>query len=215
VKLTDFGVAVQVGGGGGGGGIGSTGGSASPPLDASCDPLSTETGTYRWMAPEVTRHEGYTRSADVFSYGMLLFELLAHEVPFADRPPLQAAVAIGLQDLRPPLPDGTPEAMATLVKRCWSRRPALRPKFEDVLVMLTPLHGSLTPEETQWLDEPHGHPVYSNAAESGAAPNTPSPAAQRPATRAAGTELPIIIEAPQTQPASRSDQKQTLAVSGT
>ena len=77
-------------------------------METSCDPLTTETGTYRWMAPEVTRHEGYTKSADVFSYGMLLFELIAHEVPFADRPPLQAAVAIGLQDLRPPYPRTPP-----------------------------------------------------------------------------------------------------------
>ena len=81
VKLTDFGVAVQVEG---------AGGNSSPSaMESSCDPLTTETGTYRWMAPEVTRHEGYTKSADVFSYAMLLFELITHEVPFADRPPLQ------------------------------------------------------------------------------------------------------------------------------
>eukprot|EP00962_Isochrysis_galbana_P020801 scaffold6107_cov130-Isochrysis_galbana.AAC.10 len=42
--------------------------------------LTAETGTYRWMAPEVIRHEIYTQSADVFSYGMLAFELLTHQV---------------------------------------------------------------------------------------------------------------------------------------
>ena len=124
VKLTDFGVAVQVaanaernskGGGGGGGGSSSRDGSSTDLLtyEHSCDPLTTETGTYRWMAPEVTRHEGYTKSADVFSYAMLLFELITHEVPFADRPPLQAAVAIGLQDLRPPLPTGVPPSRSS------------------------------------------------------------------------------------------------------
>ena len=42
--------------------------------------MTAETGTYRWMAPEIIRHESYTESADVFSYGMLGFELLTHEV---------------------------------------------------------------------------------------------------------------------------------------
>ena len=81
VKVTDFGLA------------------APAPDDTKAGGwLTAETGTYRWMAPEVTRHEGYTKSADVFSYGMLLFELISHEVPFADRPPLQAAGAgVGLR----------------------------------------------------------------------------------------------------------------------
>ena len=78
VKLTDFGLcarapdATRRSGGGGGA------------------HLTAETGTYRWMAPEVIRHERYSRSADVYSYAMILFELLTHQVPFADRDPLQA-----------------------------------------------------------------------------------------------------------------------------
>ena len=58
VKLTDFGVAVQMDGGGdegNGEGFGSLG-----DYDRSCDPLTTETGTYRWMAPEVARHGIHT-----------------------------------------------------------------------------------------------------------------------------------------------------------
>ena len=129
VKLTDFGVAVQLSERGSIGGPSYGASGVSSPMETSCDPLTTETGTYRWMAPEVTRHEGYTKSADVFSYAMLLFELITHEVPFADRPPLQAAVAIGLQDLRPPLPPQAPPPIESLVKACWARRargPSLR-----------------------------------------------------------------------------------------
>ena len=217
VKLTDFGVAVQVAGAAGGSGAGAGGGGSgsSPPFEASCDPLTTETGTYRWMAPEVTRHEGYTKSADVFSYGMLLFELLAHEVPFADRPPLQAAVAIGLQDLRPPLPESTPPAIATLVRHCWSRRPTQRPKFDEILGLLQIALSSLSYEETQWLDAPSGHPVYGNSAagaETGSLANPPPAGGQRPAARAPGV-MSAIIEAH--APAHGGEQKLTLSVSGT
>ena len=48
--------------------------------------LTAETGTYRWMAPEVIRHEKYSRSADVYSYAMILYELLTHEVPHSPHP---------------------------------------------------------------------------------------------------------------------------------
>ena len=184
VKLTDFGVAVRVKDGRdsemhgyahGVQGAGLLWGDTDE-FERSCDPLSGEMGTYRWMAPEVTRHEGYTKSADVFSYAMLLFELLTHEIPFADRPPLQAAVAIGLQDLRPPLPPDAPRALTDLVCECWKRRPTTRPKFDGVLTQLAQASAALTFDEIKWLDAPHGHPVYkpalqaSNGSMPGAAP---------------------------------------------
>ena len=46
------------------------------------------TGTYRWMAPELNdkshSHSAINQSSDVFSYGMVLYEIFVHEVPFAD-----------------------------------------------------------------------------------------------------------------------------------
>ena len=94
---------------------------------------------------------------------MLLFELLTHEVPFADRPPLQAAVALGLQDLRPPLPPGTPRLIQELIVECWQRQPRMRPKFDAILGCLGDLSTSFTQEETAWINDPKGHPVYKTA----------------------------------------------------
>ena len=160
---------------------------------------------------QVTRHEGYTKSADVFSYGMLLFELIAHEVPFADRPPLQAAVAIGLQDLRPPLPPETPPPIERLVKMCWARRPQSRPKFEEVIALLNEAHGMLTAEEIRWLDAPSGHAVYGNK-ESGREPdaNPPPVGGARPAARAPNG-MAAILEANRLPQAP----EQKLTISGT
>jgi len=197
VKLTDFGVAVQVEG---------AGGNSSPSaMESSCDPLTTETGTYRWMAPEVTRHEGYTKSADVFSYAMLLFELITHEVPFADRPPLQAAVAIGLQDLRPPFPEDTPWPIRGLIKSCWARRPSSRPKFDGVLNLLAEARSALAQEHLVWLDCPQGHPVYGNplaGQEQGVEMAPPPPGGQRPAARAPQVMSAIIEPSVQPPPPS-------------
>ena len=45
------------------------------------DCLPHQVGTFRWMAPEVVRREAYSASADVYSFAMVLVELLTHEVP--------------------------------------------------------------------------------------------------------------------------------------
>lgn len=37
-------------------------------------------GTFRWMAPEVARREGSTKSSDVYSFSMLMYELITHQV---------------------------------------------------------------------------------------------------------------------------------------
>ena len=38
--------------------------------------LTAETGTYRWMAPEVIKHESYSSNADVYSFGIVLWQLI-------------------------------------------------------------------------------------------------------------------------------------------
>ena len=89
------------------------------------------------MAPEVINHERYSRPADVFSFAMVLFELVTHEYPFADRSPVMAAKAIAIDQLRPQLPDGTPPALAGLIASCWDASPARRPQFADVAALET------------------------------------------------------------------------------
>ena len=150
-----------VGGGGVGGGGGGGGGAGGGGL--LLREMTAEAGTLRWMAPEVARQEQYRKSADVYSFGMVCFELLTHQVPFADRLPLQAAVATSLYGQRPTLPAETPPRLSALIGNCWHATPAERPTFDQVQVALDELRDSLSEAERLWLDEPHGHPVYEGA----------------------------------------------------
>ena len=49
--------------------------------------MTAETGTYRWMAPEVIEHRPYGARADVFSFGVVLWELVTLRKPWVDDAP--------------------------------------------------------------------------------------------------------------------------------
>mmetsp|Transcript_21197 Transcript_21197/g.63782 ORF Transcript_21197/g.63782 Transcript_21197/m.63782 type:complete len:615 (-) Transcript_21197:1774-3618(-) len=94
--------------------------------------MTAETGTYRWMAPEVIEHKPYGERADIFSFGILLWELLTGRVPYEDMTPLQAAVGVVQKGLRPSIPPGTPGPLAAVMAACWVRDPESRPSFEQL-----------------------------------------------------------------------------------
>ncbi|BBN18135.1 protein MpMAPKKK20 [Marchantia polymorpha subsp. ruderalis] len=98
--------------------------------------MTAETGTYRWMAPEVIEHKPYDRKVDVFSFGVVLWELLTGKLPYADLTPLQAAVGVVQKGLRPTIPKHTNPKLVDLLERCWKTDPAERPEFSEVTVIL-------------------------------------------------------------------------------
>ncbi|KAH7430529.1 hypothetical protein KP509_08G002700 [Ceratopteris richardii] len=56
--------------------------------------MTAETGTYRWMAPEVISHLPYNHKVDIFSFGVVLWELLTGKLPYESMNPVQAAIAV-------------------------------------------------------------------------------------------------------------------------
>lgn len=52
------------------------------------------TSTYRWMAPEMIKGKNHTRKVDVYSFGIVLWELVTLQIPFHDMTPEQAAYAV-------------------------------------------------------------------------------------------------------------------------
>ncbi|XP_024393616.1 serine/threonine-protein kinase STY46 isoform X3 [Physcomitrium patens] len=105
--------------------------------------MTAETGTYRWMAPEVIEHKPYDCKADVFSFGIVLWELLTGQhstlstwslvqVPYADLTPLQAAVGVVQKGLRPTVPEKTNPKLSELLHSSWKTDPAERPSFSEI-----------------------------------------------------------------------------------
>ncbi|GJW54623.1 serine/threonine-protein kinase STY46-like protein [Tanacetum coccineum] len=56
--------------------------------------MTAETGTYRWTVPEVINHQRYDRKDDVFSFAIVLWELVTAKIPYENMTPLQAALGV-------------------------------------------------------------------------------------------------------------------------
>lgn len=111
------------------------------------------------------RHEAYSETADVFSFGVVLWQLVTREVPYEDRSTFEAAAAVAMESLRPPFPDGIPIEYKKLVEDCWQDDPSKRPQFDDVVSTLIDMEKTNTEDETSWFEAPLGHPAYRKVAE--------------------------------------------------
>ncbi|XP_037603270.1 mitogen-activated protein kinase kinase kinase 9 [Sebastes umbrosus] len=99
-------------------------------------------GTYAWMAPEVIRSSTFSKGSDVWSYGVLLWELLTGEVPFRGIDGLAVAYGVAMNKLALPIPLTCPEPFARLMEECWSSDPHSRPHFTIILDQLTAIEES-------------------------------------------------------------------------
>lgn len=119
-KITDFGLARQANGEG----------------EAQMTGMA---GTFHWMAPEVLENSPYTFKADVYSFGIVLWEILAREPPFAEYPPHKIMYNVINYKERPPLDKiekECPQELIFIMRACWEQDPSKRPNFSDIIPAL-------------------------------------------------------------------------------
>ncbi|KAG6614233.1 TKL protein kinase [Phytophthora cinnamomi] len=112
IKLSDFGLAR---------------------VKAHVQTMTGNCGTVQWMAPEVLGNQKYTEKADVFSFGIVIWEIVTGECPYDGMSQIQAALGVLNRNLRPNIPRDCPPFFSRLMKACWNRQPELRPSFPHIV----------------------------------------------------------------------------------
>eukprot|EP00934_Nitzschia_sp_Nitz4_P000923 Nitzschia sp. Nitz4//scaffold61_size107673//46608//47849//NITZ4_004234-RA/size107673-processed-gene-0.185-mRNA-1//-1//CDS//3329555707//923//frame0 len=122
LKVFDFGLAVEI------------------PYHADPDTtfkLAGNTGTSRYMAVEVIRKEPYNLRADVFSYSILLWEIMALAKPYEGLLGHQVKESVSMFGERPSVPRSWPVAIRRLLRRGWAESISNRPTMDEILQTLT------------------------------------------------------------------------------
>lgn len=94
----------------------------------------------RWMAPESLSKGKYTEQTDVWSYGIVLWEIVTYgEKPFSTFPD-DSVVMLMIRDGYPPhLPDNCDDDIKSLMQKCWMKDSKKRILFKDIVKTLLPL----------------------------------------------------------------------------
>ncbi|XP_051148759.1 integrin-linked protein kinase 1-like [Andrographis paniculata] len=110
--------------------------------------MTGETGSYRYMAPEVFRHRKYDKKVDVFSFAMILYEMLEGDPPLQHYDAYEAAT-YAAEGHRPRFRAKSciPE-LKELIEQCWSAQPEKRPSFLEILKRLEKIK-EMVPSEHQ------------------------------------------------------------------
>ncbi|KAK7915565.1 hypothetical protein WMY93_011326 [Mugilogobius chulae] len=122
-------------------------------------------GTVAWMAPEVIRNEPVSEKVDIWSFGVVLWEMLTGEVPYKDVDSSAIIWGVGNNSLQLPVPDTCPDSFKLLLRQCWNCKPRNRPSFRQILLHLDIASADIlsTPQETyfqsqvEWRDEVRHH----------------------------------------------------------
>ncbi|XP_039140048.1 serine/threonine-protein kinase STY13 [Dioscorea cayenensis subsp. rotundata] len=113
--------------------------------------MTGETGTLGYMAPEVLNGKPYNRKCDVYSFGICLWEIYCCDMPYPDLSFAEVSSAVVRQNLRPDIPRCCPNALASVMKKCWDANADKRPDMDEVVKLLeaidTSKGGGMIPED--------------------------------------------------------------------
>lgn len=90
---------------------------------------TTSFGTVTHMPPEVLMQGRLSLPADVYSFGVILWEMIAGDVPFKNMMHMEVMRKVVLEKKRPEIPGQTPSDYRSLIEQCWCHEPQNRCVF--------------------------------------------------------------------------------------
>lgn len=123
MKIFDFGLAKEL----------------DPSLRHGCTEfyeLSGNTGSLRYMSPEVARSEPYNLTADVYSFGLLLWQVCSLQLPYDGMNRQDHSELVVHGNERPQLDSSWSTPLRILMKRAWEPDPLARPSMDSIYKIL-------------------------------------------------------------------------------
>lgn len=102
-------------------------------------------GTACWLAPEVIKHARSSKFSDVYSYGIILWELATREEVYPGLESTQIIASVANENLRPPVPENN--IFGPLMVKCWCENPKERLTFTEIVKELNKLISEIENEE--------------------------------------------------------------------
>jgi len=98
-------------------------------------------GVLPYMAPEVLRGYQYTKAADIYSFGIVMNELMSEETPYSDIPHDHILAVKICKGLRPEISEDTPKLLADLIMKCWDDKAENRPTAYELYQIFEKWYG--------------------------------------------------------------------------
>lgn len=87
----------------------------------------------KWTAPEAANYSRFTSKSDVWSFGIVLYEIITKgRTPYPGMSNAEVLEAVADQNYRMPQPEGCPDAMYKMMIDCWHKNPDKRPNFDTL-----------------------------------------------------------------------------------
>ncbi|KAK4789138.1 hypothetical protein SAY86_020457 [Trapa natans] len=96
-------------------------------------------GTPEWMAPEFLRGEPSNEKSDIYSFGVILWELVTLKQPWSGHSAAQVVGAVAFQNRRLIIPENTSPMLSSIMESCWADDPKQRPSFASIVESLKKL----------------------------------------------------------------------------
>jgi tRNA A-37 threonylcarbamoyl transferase component Bud32 len=110
-------------------------------LQKSNPELETAGGTPEWMSPEALRNDNVDELSDVYSFGIILWELITLNYPWQElNDPVQIVGKVAFLHHRPNIPSWVETEIEQLLLDCWARDSGDRPEFRQILELLQSAH---------------------------------------------------------------------------
>jgi serine/threonine protein kinase len=116
-------------------------------------PFPSSIGCALYTAPEMYvgdssdgNGERYTQEADVYSFGLILYEMIVGKPVFPADTRLDELVSLSSGTNRPTLPPTLNHGVKKIIRQCWSADPDMRNSFDVILMQLWNIDFKITPQ---------------------------------------------------------------------